>query len=295
MSAHKFQNPFAFVKRFLSDNPELVKAYVNAGIATTRLAIVPINSLLKHLIIVQDRDPNVEPDARNRQLFINALNQSLSKNHKKSYDDSFDFSWVKKQFKEHEVQMKELDVSEDDFEKLTNLNSLDDISTLPVTPPMGPTISYVVESEVPLTIDRSPVDELEILFKNEEPVNSNPVNKDVREVIDKAFTLEGTVNSPELKRALKKIVELARSLEDKEENIEDKEENLDSKALFARTEYLKGVREDIKNYGTSTIKPRRGGDRVRRSINSRTDVIKSSKKSLGKRPVSFRRSNKEKE
>lgn len=121
----------SFVKKFFEENPDLLPSYVDWSVHILNLATVPLNKFLKHLLTVQNIDPNVNPGTRTREKFLAELNQSLNAVHKKEYDDNFDFSPL---YKKYSQVKDKLNISKDQFDKYTNLNNATN-PPVPATPP----------------------------------------------------------------------------------------------------------------------------------------------------------------
>lgn len=81
-----------FLKRYLKQNPETLKSYVQWGVSAAQLVVAPVSKLLRHLLEVQDIDPNTAAGVKIREAFQEALNAAVDIKHRKDYDDSFDFS-----------------------------------------------------------------------------------------------------------------------------------------------------------------------------------------------------------
>jgi hypothetical protein len=76
----QLRKPFQYLQEYLDNNPDKRQAYVSYGIAAAKLAVVPVNYLLKHLIEVQHLDLDAIPD----------LKAVFDIKHALSYDEDFD-------------------------------------------------------------------------------------------------------------------------------------------------------------------------------------------------------------
>ena len=115
---------FRFTRTFLSENPDLLQKYVSAGVNVVGLALVPLNSFMKHLLLVQKIDPNTVPGEKARKALQEAMNSSFDIDHPKEYDDDFDTKWVTKKFEEARKSLNMLSLTKEKFKELTDLNKL---------------------------------------------------------------------------------------------------------------------------------------------------------------------------
>lgn len=85
----QLKKPFEYLQTYLDNNPDAREIYVNWGLVAAKLAVVPINRLLKHLIEVQHLDVNAVPGARDLTLdspYLFSSGQMATQ----AYDDDFD-------------------------------------------------------------------------------------------------------------------------------------------------------------------------------------------------------------
>jgi hypothetical protein len=276
MSRLQFQNPLSLLKNRLSD-PELLQSYVGAGIAITNFAVAPLTRLLKHLLVIQGIDPNTQPGAKARKLFQQAVDESFG-GVRKDYDDDFDFSWVNKKFQQTRGELKDMDLSKEDFMKMTDVGNLKATQALDVNQITPNDVTH----PVPLTIDESPLDQLD-RFLNEELVNQispepeatreNKREQRIQEFLkERADTLHDGTNS--IKDALVKLVMISKSLEDEELNRGEVQKLVD------RTDELKNVKKAIDQHSEANVRP--SGNRVARIKTGNTKAVRSPKKSLNK-------------
>lgn len=260
MQLPKFQTPGVFLKRYFQNNPEQLKSYVGAGLIVAKLVVSPLSAALKHLIEIQGMDPNIEPGRRMREQFNEALNSAFWKLHNHEYDSDFDFSWLSKKYEEARKSNGQFpfDLSKDDFKELTDVSSLR-------SPPATKTTT---EAGVPVTIDQSPMDELASLL------GVYPVNQIAPEPAEQArdFYFDHDIsklslprNTDALKEALAKLVQVAKDLEE--------DNTVDPKELFAKTDYLKGVARDLKQYSVPARQIKKAG-KVHRAKTGDTKAVK---------------------
>jgi len=110
------------LKDLLSENPDVLKSYVNGGLAAVGAVLAPINVFMRHLLTVQGLDPDAVPGEKQRALIRAAFNSTFENNHEKDYDDDYDVSWVHKKY--NSIKDK-FNVTEDKFMALTDLSKLD--------------------------------------------------------------------------------------------------------------------------------------------------------------------------
>ncbi len=126
----QFLKPFQeetskLAKTFLNHNPELMKRYVGTSIHAISYVLVPLNAFMKHLILVQDLDPNVDVEERRRQRDLQEMNSLFDKVHENEYEDDYDMSWALKRFEETRSRLKELRLTKEKFMDITNLTRVD--------------------------------------------------------------------------------------------------------------------------------------------------------------------------
>src|SRR5208282_422276 len=86
---------------FLNERPALKKTYVNFGTDLVNFIVQPLSLFMRHLVVVQGLDPDVDPGAREQQAFCDALNKSLNTIEDKEYDKDFNVdSFLRKKWKE---------------------------------------------------------------------------------------------------------------------------------------------------------------------------------------------------
>jgi hypothetical protein len=309
MQRPNFQNPLSFIKRYFEDK-DLLETYVNWGITAATWAIVLINKVLKHLITVQGIDPNTEPGLRQRMLFQQAVNEAFGKLDTKSYDDDFDFSWFNKQFKQIESNLGELNLNKEDFMKMTDVGNLKatqplDVSHLEPVDLMTPEARQqyrqilVNTSSVPLAIDPTPIEELVELL-DVHPVNQiapEPVEQErekerketpeiheqriiekrIEAFLDnKASTMFEDFSFNSIKKSLKKLVEIAKDMEDQRNPEEVSPGPEEVKELMSRTQQLRDIKNTIKEYIEKPSK-RPANPKIRRTKTGNVKTVKTSK------------------
>jgi hypothetical protein len=115
---------FRFARTFLNENPDLLQKYVSTGVNVVGLVLVPLNSFMKHLLLVQKIDPDTVPGEKARRALQDAMNHSFDIDHAKEYDDDFDTKWVTRKFEEARKALHTLNLTKEKFKELTDLNKL---------------------------------------------------------------------------------------------------------------------------------------------------------------------------
>jgi hypothetical protein len=228
----QFLKPFQeetskLAKIFLNHNPELMKAYVETSIHAIGYVLVPLNAFMKHLILVQDLDPNSDPEAKKGQRLLQEMNSLFDKVHEQEYEDDYDMSWALKRFEETRTRFKELQLTKEKFMDITNLTRVDcgvemaPVATLQADHPgdiemRGP---FVVKADTDLDEGPDALDLLsEDLKKNqaekERYTRRAEAIKKIRESLFKDGV--GTNALADLKNALQIVVKAAKEVEEEE-------------------------------------------------------------------------------
>lgn len=113
-------------KSLLQKNPQVLEKYVATGLAAVKLSLIPITGFMKHLILVQDLDPNTEPGVKARMELFEGLQQHFNKLDTEDYDSDYDFSWFHKKFQETNNSLNGVSFTEDKYYELTDLSSKTD-------------------------------------------------------------------------------------------------------------------------------------------------------------------------
>jgi hypothetical protein len=107
-------------KQFISGNPKLLKKYVSTGITALNYLIVPISGFAKHLLDIQDLDPNTVPGQKD----LLALQNAFDRFHEEEYDSEYDLSWVQKKLDKVRESSRWGNITQETFVELTDLNQL---------------------------------------------------------------------------------------------------------------------------------------------------------------------------
>lgn len=110
---------------FLKKNPELLSKYVSLGLEIVDKAVVPLNIFMQHLLKVQGISPSAKPGELYKKMFNKAVD--TPKLDKEDYSESFDFSPVIKAFEKTSDRLKHLNLTKEQFKKLTDLNNIPDV------------------------------------------------------------------------------------------------------------------------------------------------------------------------
>lgn len=298
-----------FLKRYLKQNPETLKSYVQWGVSAAQLVVAPVSKLLRHLLEVQDIDPNTAAGVKIREAFQEALNAAVDIKHRKDYDDSFDFSRIGQGFNRLN---KKLEITEDDFKKMTDLNYATDP---PKPPDAGPKedlekVLDTVEGRAAYRqklVDKykpDPIDELAQLLDESEDEDKKDSMREGN-ILKEAFSDERG-----MEEALQKLVRIANSLKAKDPidraeyvNIVQKQQQQqeelgldEAKKLMLRTVQLQQAKQQIVEEGSEVFKKdyfegaqknptfRAHNPRIRRTKTGNVKAVKSSSKELNKTP-----------
>jgi hypothetical protein len=262
-----------FLKRYLKQNPETLKSYVQWGVSAAQLVVAPVSKLLRHLLEVQDIDPNTAAGVKIREAFQEALNAAVDIKHRKDYDDSFDFSRIGQGFNRLN---KKLEITEDDFKKMTDLNYATDPPKPPI--PEEPLFVSIVQP-IP-----DPVDELKQLLDDSLSRNSSSEEESKKsDLREEAFLARSLGGERALEEALEKLVRVAKSLKASDSlGVQFDPEELgpeDVEKLLAHAESLKSFKESHKDPTFKSHNPR-----IRRAKTGNTKAVRSSSKGLNRSP-----------
>jgi len=114
-----------FTKTFFQENPNLMKKYVNTGLTVLSLFLAPVDAFLKHLLVVQDLDPNEIPGRRDAEQLQAAMCSLFQNLHDKEYESDFDLSWAMKRFVETRKLLQDRKITEKQFKEFTDISRLD--------------------------------------------------------------------------------------------------------------------------------------------------------------------------
>jgi hypothetical protein len=112
------------LKSFLGENQDLLKKYVEGGVAVVGTVLKPVNSFMRHLLTVQGLDPDTTPGESQRLLTQQALTSFFESKHDKDFDDDYDLSWVAQKFEKTRGTLKDLALTQDKFMQLTDLSKM---------------------------------------------------------------------------------------------------------------------------------------------------------------------------
>lgn len=209
-----------FVKSFLDKNPQVIEAYVSAGINAIDYALVPLNNVMKHLLVVQGLDPNSQPGDRQRKALQDALFTSFNKVDDKDYHDNYDTSWAHSRFEKTQQKLSNLNLSQEAFKKLTDLTSIDSpeqkYEPNPFSQSMASKWDSVVLNEMPMNETK---EETEYFEKNKKHINRvappSPLRKEtsleenVKENLEKTKRMiEDSSIDPSAKKVMKAKAEV---------------------------------------------------------------------------------------
>ena len=109
------------LKSYLQSHPQLLVKYISIGTKSVNFTLYYLNKVMRHLLVLQNIDPNYQPGEKFRQ----ALSKSIDKINKNDFDDDYDFSWTRKYFEKVREQMSHLSLTKQQYLNATNLSMLD--------------------------------------------------------------------------------------------------------------------------------------------------------------------------
>lgn len=196
------------LKSFLDDNPDLLKRYVNGGVATVGAILRPVNVFMRHLLALQDLDPDTVPGEKQKLLLQEALGTLFNNTHEEDFESDYDLNWVQKKFEETRGKLAQLELSKEKFLDLTDLSKLpmDELPAINRVAPEEP------KKEIPLdtpegrkSYREKVLSEAKSFLKDQEKevINGNPIDA-LREAV-KAIEKEVDLNKKGLKTKKKKL------------------------------------------------------------------------------------------
>lgn len=137
---------------FLKKNPNLLSKYVAVSTVAINALVYPLNKFMKHLLVVQDIDPNTQPGDRAFQALSDQLDKLMNGSpDQEEYTGPFsDEKWLQKCLQRAKGRFSKMD--QDVFKQITDLNRWSDKkedAPLQVTLSNG-TIKEVMESAQPV-------------------------------------------------------------------------------------------------------------------------------------------------
>lgn len=113
---------------FFQENQDFMQKYVDTSLSIVSLVLNPLNSFMKHLLTIQDLDPNSVPGEKARKALQDALMDQFKNEHSKEYDDDYDFDRHYKKFEDTRKQLAnqtaQVALTKEMFKELTDLNKL---------------------------------------------------------------------------------------------------------------------------------------------------------------------------
>lgn len=117
---------FQVFQSFLKRDNKRMEKYVSVGLTVVDSAMVPLNHLMKHLLIVQGISPETVPGERRRRELEATLMESFNKLAERDYDEDYDFGWVNSRYQITQRKLKNLNLTKDSFKKYTDLGKIQD-------------------------------------------------------------------------------------------------------------------------------------------------------------------------
>lgn len=140
-----------YLDNLLRRSPRLLSAYVSVATTLVDKTLTPLNSLMRHVLVIQGIDPNTSPGDRLKKQVQQAIDKV---DDFEEYEEDYDFSWVERQRKQAVAKLDDLNLTQERFRELTNLSKLDD-STHEVKIVAPDTVKFEIKpaSEVSLTVN----------------------------------------------------------------------------------------------------------------------------------------------
>lgn len=107
----------------LKKNPKLVKYYVNFGKIIMYSSTICINKFAEHLLVIQNIDPNSNPNEKLTKEIVNCFNELGFDNY--DFHDDFDLSWITKSFNYFKQNNKDSHITKKQYSDLVNLSNID--------------------------------------------------------------------------------------------------------------------------------------------------------------------------
>lgn len=140
------------INTFLKKHPKLLFNYVSFNLKAVELILNPLSAVMKHCLIIQGLDPNTVPGVKQFKEFEADLNRAFDIMQMKDYDDDYNPNfWQHKSFNKTKVVLKDLNLTQESFNRLTDLSKLKEDESLKVAELPLPKISItndVVKDEV---------------------------------------------------------------------------------------------------------------------------------------------------
>lgn len=198
----------------LKKNTDLRNKYVAAATVVADVAAKGLNKLVKHLLVVQDIDPNTQPGSREYKVFSQQLNDLFDgKIEINEYTGPRDEdAWFQKHLAKAQGKFSHLD--KEAYKKLTDLSHIPDRKEEEATDPLQVTLSNgtvkeVMESSTPVYT----ANDQDILVQL--AVNSaKKVKEEVPASNSSIFKADGSFDFTALKDALYVIKRYSSKLED---------------------------------------------------------------------------------
>jgi hypothetical protein len=199
----------------LKKNTDLRKKYVAAATVVADVTAKGLNKLVRHLLVVQDIDPNTQPGSREYQLFSQQLNDLFDgKTEINEYTGPRDEeAWFQKHLAKAQGKFSHLD--KEAYKKLTDLSHVPDRKEEETTDPLqvalsNGTVKEVMESSTPVYTadDQDKIAKLAALSQKPKEVLPVPAAS--------LFNKDGSFDFTALKDALHTLRNYASKLEDEE-------------------------------------------------------------------------------
>lgn len=111
-----------YLDNLLRNNPKLRATYVQFATKVVGTTLIPLNSLMRHVLVIQGIDPNSHPGDKLFRLANEAMDQIQDT---EEYAEDYDFSWVERQWKKTAQKLNNINLTKERYRELTNLARLE--------------------------------------------------------------------------------------------------------------------------------------------------------------------------
>jgi hypothetical protein len=113
----------SYFVNLLKKNPDLLSKYVSLGLSLVDKTVHPLNTFMKHLMVVQGIDPRTQPGDKYRKILSDAMDDIKDPN---DFDDDFDLGWVRNKYNQVTSKLSNLHLNRDKFREVTDLSKVND-------------------------------------------------------------------------------------------------------------------------------------------------------------------------
>lgn len=107
------------LKSFLNENPILMQAYVKFIMSAVTMKVSLINMVMRHVIKIQNLDPDVTPMFYLQESLDKAFSQSSTKDYEVGFDP---LEWLNKKRQDVNSKLNGPELTKESFNKLTDIS-----------------------------------------------------------------------------------------------------------------------------------------------------------------------------